>query len=90
MEEIMGVGFVCVIGVIFALQFKQSKPEYSLLIGLSMCVLIFMKGMEGLGGILETTSKLSSYLGENKQYLGIVRIPQQKSKHTKQKCIKTC
>lgn len=72
MEGVVRIGILCVIGVLFALQLKQSKPEYALLIGIGLCVLTFLHGMEGLGTILESVDRFDVYLGESREYLGIV------------------
>ena len=40
--EIIKIGMVGLIGVLFAMQFKMSKPEYSYLIIFGVCLLIFM------------------------------------------------
>lgn len=72
MEGVISVGILCVLGVLLASQLKQSKPEYGLLIGIGICILIFLYGLDELSGIIESFSKFDSYLGKSKQYLGIV------------------
>ena len=56
MAEIIKIALLGITGVLFAIQFRQQRPEYALLIGFA----------------LEEFRGLQQYLGDSKGYLGIL------------------
>ena len=58
MSEIIKIALLGIAGVLFAIQFRQQRPEYTLL-GLT-------------GQLLEEFAGLQQYLGDAKGYLGIL------------------
>ncbi len=41
MSEIIKIALLGIAGVLFAIQFRQQRPEYTLLIGFALSVLVF-------------------------------------------------
>ena len=41
MSEIVKIALLGITGVLFAIQFRQQRPEYALLIGFALSVLVF-------------------------------------------------
>ena len=65
MSEIIKIALLGIAGVLFAIQFRQQRPEYTLLIGFS-----YVLGLTGQ--LLEEFAGLQQYLGDAKGYLGIL------------------
>ncbi len=70
MLEIVKVGIMGIIGVILALQFKSSKPEYSFYIGMGAAILIFYYAVTCLYSLIERLGVLQKYLDGSQGYLG--------------------
>ena len=66
MSEIIKIALLGIAGVLFAIQFRQQRPEYTLLIGFALSVLVFSYVLGLTGQLLE------EYLGDAKGYLGIL------------------
>ena len=71
MSEIIKIALLGIAGVLFAIQFRQQRPEYTLLIGFALSVLVFFYVL-GLTGQLLEFAGLQQYLGDAKGYLGIL------------------
>ena len=56
----------------FAIQFGQQRPEYALLIGFALSILVFSFVCRMAGSLLEEFRGLQQYLGDSKGYLGIL------------------
>ena len=56
----------------FAIQFRQQRPEYALLIGFALSILVFSFVCRMAGSLLEEFRGLQQYLGDSKGYLGIL------------------
>lgn len=72
MGEIIKVGMLGIVGVLLAIQFKAQKPEYGMLIGFGIGVLILgyvLREFETVLGQLDTIKK---YLGAGEGYLAIL------------------
>ena len=41
MAEIIKIALLGIAGVLFAIQFRQQRPEYALLIGFALSILVF-------------------------------------------------
>ena len=70
MPEIVKIGMLGIIGVLLAVQFKNTKPEYALYIGLGAAIMVFyyvVKSMYALSGQL---ASLQKYMAEGGSYLG--------------------
>ena len=70
MPEIVKIGMLGIIGVLLAVQFKSTKPEYALYIGLGAAIMVFyyvVKSMYALSGQIVS---LQMYMAEGGSYLG--------------------
>ena len=72
MAEIVKVAVLGIAGVLFAIQFRQQRPEYALLIGFALSILVFSYVLGMAGRLLEEFAGLQQYLGDSKGYLGIL------------------
>lgn len=72
MAEIIKIALLGIAGVLFAIQFRQQRPEYALLIGFALSVLVFSYVMGVAGKLLDEFRGLQQYLGDSKGYLGIL------------------
>ena len=71
MSEIVKIALLGIAGVLFAIQFRQQRPEYTLLIGFALSVLVFSYVLGLTGQLLEEFAG-QQYLGDAKGYLGIL------------------
>ncbi|MBR1855136.1 MAG: stage III sporulation protein AD [Lachnospiraceae bacterium] len=72
MAIIIKIGVLGVAGVLLALQFKAQKPEYSILVGVGICLLIFGFVAGQLGLLLEKFELLKEYLDQSGEYLAVL------------------
>lgn len=72
MPDIVKIGFIGIIGVILALQFKSQKPEFSICIGIVSSILILGLGINKLQSMIALYGKMQSYLGDTQYYLTIL------------------
>ena len=74
MAEIIKIALLGITGVLFAIQFRQQRPEYALLIGFALSILVFSFVCRMAGNLLEEFRGLQQYLGDSKGYLGILVV----------------
>ena len=72
MAEMIKIGMLGIVGVLLAIQFKSHKPEYSLLIGFGISILIFGYSIGQVEAVLQQFALLDKYLGSAKGYLSIL------------------
>jgi len=72
MEEIVKVAFLGIAGVLIATQFKGTKSEYSVYIGLAISILIFAFCMRRVEAITVQFFKLQNLLNGSEEYLSIL------------------
>lgn len=72
MTEIIRVGALGIVGVLLAVQFKAQKPEYGILIGFGISILIFCFALGQVEVVLGQFGRLQSYLGSAQGYLFIL------------------
>ena len=72
MAEIIKIALLGITGVLFAVQFRQQRPEYALLIGFALSVLVFSYVLGLAGSLLDEFFSLQQYLGDAKGSLGIL------------------
>lgn len=72
MTEIIRVGALGIVGVLLAVQFKAQKPEYGILIGFGISILIFCFALSQVEVVLGQFDRLQSYLGSAQGYLFIL------------------
>ena len=72
MTELVKIGFLGIAGVLLAVQFRGSKPEYATYIGLAVSIIIFGFSVGQIGTIIGQFMKIKSYLGGSEGYLSIL------------------
>lgn len=72
MEELIKVSVVALLGVLVAIQFKGSKPEYATYIGLALGLLVFGYAINELKIMLRTFSWMSKLFEGADSYLSIL------------------
>lgn len=70
--EIIKIGILGVAGVMLALQFKTSRPEIGVYLGVAVCLIIFAFSADGFATVLKRMQVLQKYLGENTEYLSFL------------------
>lgn len=70
--EIVKVGFIGLIGVLFAIFFKKGKEEYSFYISITACFVILFWGISKIDIILDAINKLQGYIKLNSAYVKIL------------------
>lgn len=65
----MKIAVLGVLGVLIALQFKSTKTEYGLYIGVTVCLLIFWFCLEQLTDLVLKVEALSKYLKGSETYI---------------------
>lgn len=70
--DIVKVGIIGVIGVLVAIQFKSTKPEFSILIGFCVCTLIFSFTISNFHRIQSVMNEFNQILGQDMAYITIV------------------
>lgn len=72
MAELMKVAFLGVAGVLLALQFRESKPEYATYIGLSIGIIIFCFCLRQAENVTAQFARIKGYLNGSDGYLSIL------------------
>lgn len=70
MGEVIKIGMLGIVGVLFALLFKGEKQEYSHYIGFGVAVLIFYYVVQSLFTLTGRLEILQVYFSGNENYLG--------------------
>lgn len=70
--EIIKIALLALVGILLAVPMKSHKPEYSIYIGLAVCLLILTYSVNYFTRILTGMESLQTYLGDNFQYLSIL------------------
>lgn len=70
MGEVIKIGVLGIVGVLFALLFKGEKQEYSHYIGFGVAVLIFYYVVQSLFTLTGRLEILQVYFSGNENYLG--------------------
>lgn len=70
--DMLKVGILGLAGVMLAIQFKGSRAEISLYMGVALCILIFAFSMERISGILSQVVYLKKYMGGSEQWLSLI------------------
>jgi stage III sporulation protein AD len=71
-EEIIKLAFLGIVGALVALQIKGHRPEFALLVGLGIGIVILVYGMNRLSGVLNQFAVIRAYLGDSAAYLKIL------------------
>lgn len=72
MTELIRIGFLGIAGVLLAVQFRGSKPEYATYIGLAVGILIFGFSVRQMGSVTAQLSRVKGYLKGSEEQLGIL------------------
>lgn len=72
MQELVKVAFLGIAGVLLAVQFKSSKAEYGIYIGLAISIVIFCYALRQVEAVVTQFEKIRSYLGGMQGYLSIL------------------
>jgi stage III sporulation protein AD len=72
MAEMIKVGMLGIVGVLMAVQFRQQKPEYGMLIGFGISILIFCYSLKQVEAVMQQFGVLRTYLGSAESYLSIL------------------
>ncbi|MGN0167493.1 MAG: SpoIIIAC/SpoIIIAD family protein [Acetatifactor sp.] len=72
MQELVKVAFLGIAGVLLAVQFKSSKAEYGIYIGLAISIVIFCYALRQVEAVVTQFEKIRSYLGGTQGYLSIL------------------
>ena len=70
MGEVIKIGMLGIVGVLFALLFKGEKQEYTHYIGFGVAVLIFYYVVQSLFSLMGRLEILQEYLAGGDNYLG--------------------
>lgn len=72
MTEVIKVGILGIVGVFMAVQFKAYKPEFGLLIGAVISILIFGFSINQISALLDKLEVLRQYMGDGERYFGML------------------
>lgn len=72
MSELIKVAFLGIAGVLLAVQFRGSKPEYATYIGLAVSIIIFCFCMRQVELVTAQFSRIRNYLSGTEGYLSIL------------------
>lgn len=70
--DILKIAALAISGVMLALMLKQVKPEYSIVIGMAVCICIFIYVLSKLQVVLGYLKQLEEILHVDSMYLDIV------------------
>ena len=70
--ELIRIGLLGIVGVLFALQFEGQKAEVSMYIGLAVAIVMFHSVLSYLFAALEQFMTFQRYLGDGSEYLKIL------------------
>ena len=68
----MKLVLLTIAGVLLGIQFRSSKQEFSVYIGMVLCLLILGAGLERLAGVLKEFASLQKMFSGDYEYLGIL------------------
>lgn len=72
MQELIRVAFLGIAGVLLAVQFKSSKPEYGFYIGLAVSILIFCYALRQVEAVMIQFDRIRGFLSGSENYLAIL------------------
>ncbi len=70
--EMVKIGLIGIVGVLFAVGLKSYKAEYGVYIGIAVCLVILGYTTRYFTQILERMEQLREYLNENYKYLTVL------------------
>lgn len=72
MAELVKVAFLGIAGVLLAVQFKTTKPEYGIYIGMGVGILIFWFSLRQVEAVTAQFGRLKGYLNGAEGYLSVL------------------
>lgn len=70
--EVLKIAIAGIVGVVFAVQLKNTRPEYSTYIGLATCVILFFYGVAKLSVVVETMGYIRQYIQISDVYIEVL------------------
>ncbi len=70
--DIVKIGILGIAGVLLAIPLKKEKGEYSLFIGMAVCLFIFLFLITKLQVVMEFVVRLEELVGINSSYIGLI------------------
>lgn len=70
--DVLKIGLLGVTGVMLALQFKSSKPEFGLYMGFAISLLLFSFVISGLSSVFKNIKEMEQYISRDNGYLRIL------------------
>lgn len=70
--EVLKIAVAGITGVLFAVQLRSIRPEYSTYIGLAASVIIFFYGVSKLSVVVETLNSIQSYIQISDVYISVL------------------
>lgn len=67
--DILKIGVLGVAGVLLVIPIRQYKPEYGALMGLAVCICIFVYTLTRLQSVLDTIAEMVAMTGVEKGYI---------------------
>lgn len=68
----ISLAILVIIASIFAVNFRSIKSEYGILISVSLCILLFVYGVNKLTAMIEGINTIKSYIGVDSAYITII------------------
>ena len=72
MTVLIKIAFLGIAGVLLAIQFRGSKPEYATYIGLAVGLIIFFFSIRQVEAVTAQFSRIKGYLNGAEEYLSIL------------------
>lgn len=72
MTELIKIGILGILGVMVAVQFKATRPEYGIYMGLVISILIFVYSVRQFSAVLEQFALIRQFLGSSQKYISIL------------------
>lgn len=72
MTELIKIGILGILGVMVAVQFKATRPEYGIYMGLVISILIFVYAVRQFSAVLEQFALIRQFLGDSQKYISIL------------------
>lgn len=72
MSELIKICILGILGIMVALQFKATRPEYGIYMGLVISILIFAYAVRQFSAVLGQFALIRQFLGSSQSYLSIL------------------
>lgn len=70
--EVLKIAIAGIVGVLFAVQLRSIRPEYSMYIGLATCVILFFYGVSKLSVVVDTLNSIQNYIQISDVYIAVL------------------